>query len=546
MRLPVEHTRKQLEMKIRKRLRLGRDERFTYEIIRRSIDARKKPDIYYSYEIDVNVEEGKERHIIKKSKDPQVIPHRTDRYRFPYSHRNEKGICDTRPVIVGMGPAGLFCGYMLAINGFRPIILERGDAMDKREGKVERFWKEGILDPECNVQFGEGGAGTFSDGKLNTLIKDKAGIGREVLSILVGAGAPEDILYDYKPHMGTDVLKKVVINMRETIVKHGGEVRFGQKVTGFLIKDMCATGVVIHEKEILKSHQVILAIGHSARDTFQVLYDAGIPMEAKAFAVGLRVEHPQAVINDSQYGRPEHDVLGAADYKLVSRHLQPSVYSFCMCPGGFVVNASSEEGRTAVNGMSYSGRKGSNANSAVVVTVTPEDYGGNSPLSGIAFQRQLEEKTYRIGKGKIPVEYYGDYRQHVLREETHCDKVNVLDHTYAPSIKGEWCFAPVHEILPSFLNRLLVKGMSEFGKMIQGFDGDHVLISGVESRTSSPVRIPRDKEMQSEVRGLYPCGEGAGYAGGIMSAAIDGIKIAEAVAKAQEDVSDRKEKQDNE
>ncbi len=532
IKLPVGHTEKQLEGKIRNMLRLGREQRFTYEKIRRSIDARKKPDIYYSYVIDVDVREGQEEHLVKKLRDPQVVCCHSARYVFPYSGKIKRGTADdrdrsgARPIIVGMGPAGLFCGYMLALNGFRPIILERGEAIELREAKVERFWKEGILDTESNVQFGEGGAGTFSDGKLNTLIKDKNGIGREVLSILVGAGAPEDILYDYKPHVGTDVLRKVVIHMRQMIIKHGGEVRFGRKVTGLMVEDNRVGGVVVNRKEKLESSHVILAIGHSARDTFQMLFDGGIPMEAKAFAVGLRVEHPQAVINHSQYGRAEHDILGAAYYKLVSRRTQPSVYSFCMCPGGFVVNASSEEGRTAVNGMSYSGRAGSNANSAIVVTVTPEDYGSLHPLSGMAFQRRLEERTYHIGQGKVPVEYYGDYKRHILNED-----VQDTGRPYSPAIKGEWCFAPVHDILPASLNRSIISGMTEFGKMIRGFDHAHVLLSGTESRTSSPIRILRGPELQSEIKGLYPCGEGAGYAGGIMSAAIDGIRIAEAVAK---------------
>ncbi len=548
LRILVGHTEEQLERKIRNRLRLGRDQKFSYEIVRRSIDARKKPDIYYSYVIDVCVKEGKEEYFVKQLKDPQVMRSERVRYAFPYRGKAEvssdgdggddDGGDGLRPVVVGMGPAGLFCGYMLAVHGFRPIILERGESIERRELKVARFWQEGVLDAESNVQFGEGGAGTFSDGKLNTLIKDKAGIGREVLSVFVRAGAPEEILYDYKPHMGTDVLRKVIINMRQEIIRYGGEVRFGGKVTDILMKDGRVGGVVINHEEELRSSHVILAIGHSARDTFEMLSEKGVPMEAKAFAVGLRVEHPQAVINHSQYGRTEYDLLGAADYKLVSRRSQPSVYSFCMCPGGFVVNASSEEGRTAVNGMSYRGRAGRNANSAIVVTVTPEDYGTGHPLSGLAFQRQLEEKAFDVGKGKVPVEYYGDYKKHVLGEgvwdgvhEREEMRQDVEKNEFLPSIKGEWCFAPVHEILPAALNRPIVSGMTEFGTMIRGFDYDHILVSGVESRTSSPVRILRDHELQSEVKGLYPCGEGAGYAGGIMSAAIDGVKVAEAVAK---------------
>ncbi len=527
IRLPVDHTEEELKKKISKKLGL-KIIPFHYEIIRQSIDARKKPEIYYSYVIDVEVQD--EQSILKKLKDTQVVMQKPLVYRFPY--KSQKGSPrKLRPVIIGFGPAGLFCGYMLAMNGFQPIILERGESVEERERAVEKFWQSGILNSESNVQFGEGGAGTFSDGKLNTLVKDKDGRGRAVLSVLVSAGAPENILYDYKPHIGTDVLKTVVTQMRQTIIAHGGEVRFGQKVTGFLIEDGHMAGVRINQQETLAADQVVLAIGHSARDTFSVLQDAFIPMEAKAFAVGLRVEHPQRLINLSQYGREEHPILGAAPYKVVSGHAEPSVYSFCMCPGGYVVNASSEEGRTAVNGMSYSHRAGENANSAIVVTVLPKDYGDGQPLSGIAFQRQLEEKAFAIGKGQVPVEYYKEYKQNVLGEKPADGFSKTIDvREFQPAIKGQWRFAPVHEILPAALNQAFVRGMTEFGRQIKGFDDDYTLISGVESRTSSPVRILRDETLQSAVRGLFPCGEGAGYAGGIMSAAMDGIKVAEAVA----------------
>lgn len=547
IRMPVNGTEETLRKKIEKKLRLGKEEQFTYEIIRRSIDARKKPELFYCYTVDVRLPSAEE-HILKRRKDSQILFQPQVEYRFPYSC-HEEGAREDRPVIVGMGPAGLFCGYMLAVHGFRPIILERGEEMEKREAAVEKFWQTGILNPESNVQFGEGGAGTFSDGKLNTLVKDKEGRGRAILSILTAAGAPERILYDYMPHIGTDILKKTVVRMRETIRKYGGDIRFGQKVTGFLIKEGRMEGVVLNQAERLPASRVVLAIGHSARDTFQILHEEKIPMEAKAFAVGLRVEHPQRMINRSQYGKAEHEIGEAAPYKVVGKISCPAIYSFCMCPGGFVVNASSEQGRTAVNGMSYSKRNGHNANSAIVMAVTPKDYGGSGPLAGIDFQRQLEEKAFAAGKGRVPVESYGDFKHGVENGHTEADRPKAAESGYedmenfSPSIKGEWCLGPVHEILPEALNRTFIAGMTEFGKQIQGFDDDRVWVSGVESRTSSPVRILRDDSLQSAVRGLFPCGEGAGYAGGIMSAAMDGMKIAEAVAFGIQTENQRERKQ---
>lgn len=462
-------------------------------------------------------------------------------YTFPATG---KRLFRGRPVIIGTGPAGLFCGYLLARHGYKPLLLERGNCVEKRLEDVERFWQEGILDPSSNVQFGEGGAGTFSDGKLNTLVKDKMGRNREVLRIFVEAGAPEQILYEAKPHIGTDILVSVVRSLCRQIVSWGGEVRFGAQVTELIIEEGHVSGVVVNQEEAIECETVVLAIGHSARDTFEMLYQRNIPMEAKSFAVGLRMEHPRKMIDLMQYGCEEHPLLPAANYKVTAQTSSGrGVYSFCMCPGGYVVNASSETGRLAVNGMSYSGRDGDNSNSAMIVTVTPEDYKGTSPLSGIAFQRELEAKAYCIGKGAVPVETYGDFKKAVAdrsrkgleeaeesKDEPERSLIRQRYPDFKPAVKGKYCMAEVHSILPQVLNEALVEGIGLISQSMHGFADDGAYVSGVESRTSSPVRITRDGTGQSEIRGLYPCGEGAGYAGGITSAAMDGIVIAEKIA----------------
>ena len=527
LKLPVDHTEEELRRRVRKLLRC--DDILEITIIRRSIDARKKPELYFNYILNVRVKD--QAYVYRRCDKKQVCQWEETPYKFPVAEYSGK----IRPVIIGTGPAGLFCGYMLAEAGFCPILLERGMPVEQRAMNVQEFWETGKLNSESNVQFGEGGAGTFSDGKLNTLVKDKYGRNRKVLSLFVEAGAPEEILYDHKPHIGTDILRKVVTNMRKSILKMGGEVRFQAKVTDILEKKGHITGVVINGQERLDAQYVVLALGHSARDTFEMLYGKGIRMEAKPFAVGMRVEHPQELINFSQYGKKVEKSLGSAPYKVTAKASDGrGVYSFCMCPGGYVVNASSEPGRLAVNGMSYSGRDGSNANSAIIVSVTPEDYDSAHPLAGMEFQRRLEENAFIAGGGKIPVERYSDYKKAVTDESVWdnngAKEAIYISDDFMPATKGAWTFGPVHEILPDTLRKAFVEGMEQFGRVIKGFNDGNVLVEGMESRTSSPVRILRDEELQSSLRGLYPCGEGAGYAGGITSAAMDGIHVAEELA----------------
>lgn len=550
IKVPLEHTQQDIIEKAASILRVASSEIQSWQIVKKSVDARKKPEISIVYSLDIVV--ASQKKVLAKCRNKCVQAIEEKRYTFPATGKRQfRG----RPVIIGTGPAGLFCGYLLARHGYKPLLLERGNCVEKRLEDVERFWQEGILDPSSNVQFGEGGAGTFSDGKLNTLVKDKFGRNREVLRIFVEAGAPEQILYEAKPHIGTDILVSVVRSLRSQIISWGGEVRFGAQVTDLLIKEGHVSGVVVNQEETIECEAVVLAIGHSARDTFEMLYQRDVPMEAKSFAVGLRMEHPRKMIDLMQYGCEEHPLLPAANYKVTAQTSSGrGVYSFCMCPGGYVVNASSEPGRLAVNGMSYSGRDGNNSNSAMIVTVTPEDYKGTSPLSGITFQRELEEKAYCIGKGAVPVETYGDFKRAVadrsrkgleevieveeseaakIAEETDEPERSLIRQRYPdfkPAVKGKYCMAEVHNILPQTLNEALVEGIDLISQSTHDFADDGAYVSGVESRTSSPVRITRDGTGQSEIRGLYPCGEGAGYAGGITSAAMDGMVIAEKIA----------------
>lgn len=532
LKISPEYSGKELERIIRKKAAalLGIPEReiVKTEIMRRSIDARKKPEIYYIYSVRISLQ--KEEKILQRfhGRENTVCRDETAVYHFP-----EPGEQDDKaspPVIVGTGPGGLFCGYLLALYGCRPVLLERGKSVEERQKDVEEFWKTGRLNPESNVQFGEGGAGTFSDGKLNTLVKDREGRNRAVLETFVKFGAEESILYDAKPHMGTDVLCGVIKSMREEIIRLGGQVRFESRVTDICLERDHVTGVVLEDGERIHCEQLVLALGHSARDTFFMLQERGVPMEAKAFAVGLRVEHLRTMVDESQYGMTEPGSLGAASYKVTAKTKDGrGVYSFCMCPGGYVVNASSEEGCLAVNGMSYSKRDGKNSNSAVVVTVTPRDFGSCHPLAGIGFQRELERKAFQAGEGKIPVQRYGDYKRCVERNAgKSMDEAN-SGVSLSPQCRGNFRWADVSGILPRECNEAILEGMEAFGRQIKGFNGPEVCLSGVESRTSSPVRIIRNDSLQSKIRGLYPCGEGAGYAGGIMSAAMDGMRVAEKI-----------------
>ena len=515
-------TEQALEGKIRKTLALSAEAPLQWQIFKKSLDARKKPDLYEIYTVDVEVKN--EEKLLKRCKHANVQRAVRKNYQMPMSGTEN---LKTPPVVIGCGPAGLFCTYLLAKAGYRPLLLERGKCVEERMADVEAFWENGVLDPQSNVQFGEGGAGTFSDGKLNTLVKDKEGRNRFVLETFAAHGASPKILFENKPHIGTDVLVEIMKSMRREICRLGGEIRFDMCVTDFEIEtkgtERHLNTLIVNGKECMSVQAVVLAPGHSARDTFSTLYQKEVPMEAKSFAVGVRAEHLQTEIDFSQYGKERGDLLPPASYKLTANlENGRGVYTFCMCPGGYVVNASSEEGRLAVNGMSYSDRSGSNANSAVVVTITPEDYGTETPLDGVAFQRDLEEKAYLAGGGKIPVQRYDDFCKD--QKSTGFGKV-------LPQMKGGYAFANLRDVFPENLSQALISGIRQFGQHLKGFsDGDTVL-SGVESRTSSPVRILRGETLESAVEGLYPCGEGAGYAGGITSAAMDGMKVAEALIR---------------
>lgn len=515
------------KQKLAKRLHISASDIQELHIVKKSLDARKKPEIYVTYTFHFSVRNEKEvlrrnnreRNLTQVKEEPSLWQ-RIDQ------HRNGGKTDKQHIVVVGAGPAGLFCAYYLSLCGFHPILVERGAPMEERTDDVKRFWEKGELDEESNVSFGEGGAGTFSDGKLNTGVKDRTGRKQFVLESFVRFGAREDILYDAKPHIGTDILRTVIINMREELLRQGCEIQFHTRMKDLVIKEGAIRGILAERRSSLDAvteekilcDRLVIATGHSARDTFALLKEHSVAMSPKAFAVGARVQHRQADIDFAQYGVVD-DRLPVSPYKLTGRTTDGrGVYSFCMCPGGYVVNASSESGGLVVNGMSDADRDSGNANSAIVVTVEPEDFGSIDVLAGVEFQRKWEMAAYELCQGRIPVQRYGDFKK---------NRVTQTAGKVRPCVKGNWIYADLHKILPKFVINGMIEGMEQFDRRLSGFADEDTLLMGIETRTSSPVRIERDAEYVSlSVKGLYPCGEGAGYAGGIMSAAMDGLRIA--------------------
>ena len=548
IKLPVDAGKDELNKKIKKLLR-NKDYRLV-RILRRSLDARKKNDIHYNYSVMVEVSDNEEKTVRILNNKNITLTKCTD-YHFSYSFEREKYSESNiyRPVIIGTGPAGYFAATVLADNGFCPIVIERGKPVDERKADVECFWETGILSEESNVSFGEGGAGTFSDGKLNTGNKDRDGIYSFVFETFHRFGADESVCYDAKPHIGTDVLMKIMRNMRRNILDKGGNIFFSTKLTDLQasngtykltleqsreenpddISSVCSNyrrldtdDEKINRYEIFTDN-VILATGHSSRDTMKMLYEQGYSMEQKPFAIGLRIEHPRRMIDIDRYGDDFADKLPAADYKLTYHAANGrAVFSFCMCPGGYVINASSQKGCMTVNGMSYSGRDSDNSNSAIVVNIVPEDISGDNPLDAALFQVELEKAFFNAGEGNVPVQLFGDFIQ---------GEKSLKLGSIKPQIKGKITLSELKSCLPEYVSDAIIDGIRYFGTRIKGFDSEDAVLSGIESRTSSPVRIIRDDDLQAVgFPGVFPCGEGAGYAGGITSAAADGVRCAEKLA----------------
>ncbi|MGB5600692.1 MAG: NAD(P)/FAD-dependent oxidoreductase [Thiothrix litoralis] len=521
LRLPLEYPADSLSTAIAERLGITIAELLDFNVFKRGYDARKRDGIVLVYTIDVTVADETAL-LATFAADPHIKIAPDTTYRF-VAHLQEAP--DLRPVIVGFGPCGLMAGLVLAQMGFRPIILERGKKVRERTKDTWGLWRKNQLNPESNVQFGEGGAGTFSDGKLYSQIKDPKHYGRKVLTEFVKAGAPEEILYVSKPHIGTFRLVKMVENMRAQIEALGGEIRFQQQVTDVLIEDGHLRGVMLATGEQIRTDHVILALGHSARDTFQMLHERGVFMEQKPFSLGFRIEHPQTLIDQARFGKHAgNELLGAADYKLV-HHAKNGrdVYSFCMCPGGQVVAAASEPGRVVTNGMSQYSRAERNANAGIVVGITPKDYPGN-PLAGIEFQRQWESRAYELGGGnyEAPGQLVGDFIKGIASTQ-----LGSVEPSYQPGVH----LTDLATSLPKYAIEAIREALPAFERQIKGFSMYDAVLTGVETRTSSPLRITRGEDLQSlNVKGLFPAGEGAGYAGGILSAGVDGIRVAEALA----------------
>ena len=513
LRLDINYNDEVLRKEICKKLKIDDRDLLNYIMVKRSLDARKKPNIFYNCTLDVEV--NKEQKVLKRNK--RVSASKLMIYHYPEIKMKMS------PIIVGMGPAGLFSAYILSELGLKPIVLERGEDVDARTLTVEEFWAKGVLKLNSNVQFGEGGAGTFSDGKLTTRSKDPRA--RKVLDVLVKHGAPEKILYMNKPHVGTDILKDVVKSMREYIIQNGGEVHFNSKVKNILLENNTVVGVSLEDNSKFSSDNVILAIGHSARDTYEMLYELGLEIEQKPFAMGVRIEHHQSTIDKNQYGDLDHRrFLGAADYKLTHQASNGrSVYSFCVCPGGMVVASSSEEGGLVVNGMSEYARDQKNINAALLVQVKTEDFLSDHPLAGVEFQRKYEKLAFELGGSNYtaPSETVGSFLS------DFDNSISTINPSYKPAV----VMTSIKECLPDFITEALKEGLIDFGKKIEGFDDNNAILTAIESRSSAPIRMIRERaSMESNIYGLYPVGEGAGYAGGIVSSAIDGIKIAEIVA----------------